>query len=283
MRKSIFLLAFVILVFPQWCKAQKRGDFTKFKGSKKQRSQPFPSATDFRPGGWLVGAGLTTLAEFSDNEIAFTEANQINFADKVSLNPQFLPGVMLEVGRFYNFKENRIFKYIDYSLGYKMFAAGERFEYSKTNKVVQEGSHQTTQHFASLNFNINNIIPLNEYMFINNGLGINADIRFLETYTPEYPIPMQNANPGSIIGQLHYKLGIGYMLDTDMLVETSIETSLFNLFPQQTQFSQLNYFNLSYQPFILRIRFFFFRLADSSCPKVGSPDIAPGFRNGYGD
>lgn len=283
MRKFIVLLAFALVVFPQWCEAQKRGDFTKFKGSKKQRSQPFPSAIDFKPGGWLVGAGLTTLAEFSDNEIAFSEANQINFADNVSFKPQFLPGIMLEVGRYYNFKNNGFFKYIDYSLGYKMLAGGERFEFSKANQVVSEGDHQTTQHFASLNFNINNIIPLNEFMFINNGFGLNADVRFLETYSPEYPIPLQNNNAGNIVGQLHYKLGIGYMLDTDLLIETSLETALFNLYPQQSKFSQLDYYNLSYQPFILRIRFFFFRLADSTCPKVGSPDIAPGFKNGYGD
>jgi len=261
----------------------------KFNKSRKEPKKPFPSSIEFRPGGWYLGLGLTATTGFGST----TETIDLGATTyDVEFDPNLRPWFMLEAGRFYNFKgDQNWIRYADFGIAYKGITGSESFDFREarlsdgsTAALNEDGSHGFSQHYISLNANLNNIIPLTDYNFIQNSFGVNADIRFLESFESDYPIGgFPTENPGSFVGQVHYALGFGYTYDTDRVLLVSLETPIFNLTPQEQNFSRLDFFNSSFQTFILRVRILLFRLANTKCPPVQNPDLPAGFKNGYGD
>jgi len=251
----------------------------KYNTSRKVKKEPFPSTKDYRRGGWLGGAGVTAMVGFSEKEVDFPESNL-----EGTFSPVPLPGIMLEGGRYYNLEKGWIIKYVDASIAYKALLGRENFKItSPISDVVYEDGHTFNQHFASINLNANNIIPINDYSFIQNSIGVNADIRFIDGFPINYPAGITGKNDQGFVGQVHYKLGYGYALDTDLIIETSLETPIYTFVPNGSHFSMLDYYNQSYQPFILRVRLLFFRLGNDKCPPVYNNNLPGGFKNGYGD
>lgn len=277
LNKRIFILVLFALAFSYSGIAQGKYK-PKYSTSRREKKQPFPSPTDFRQGGWLGGAGLTAMVGFRSTESSF-ESGTLDG----EFQPIPLPGLMLEFGRFYQFKKPFIFHYVDASIAYKGLLGNEDFTISSAGTELASDNHTFNQHFASINGNLNNIIPLSDYAFIQNTIGINADIRFLDGFENNYPAGIPALNDNAFVAQVHYKLGFGYAIDTDLVIETSLETPIFNFTPSGREFSQLDYYQSSYQPFILRVRLLFFRLGNDKCPPVGNPDLPAGFENGYGD
>ncbi len=252
----------------------------KYNTSRKEKKEPFPNTEDYRPGGWIAGVGLTAMVGFETKTEDFTSLNL-----RGEFSPVPLPGIMLEFGRYYNFERGFIFKYVDASIAYKALLGRENFTLTDLTTGIEqtEDGHTFNQHFTSINLNANNIIPLSNYSFIQNTIGVNGDVRFIDGLPNNYESSISANNENAFVGQVHYKLGFGYALDTDLLIETSIETPLYTFAPDGTHFSMLDYYQTSYQPFILRVRFIFFRLGKTKCPPVGNPQLPPGFENGYGD
>lgn len=272
------ILVLICVFGVQLVSAQKKYQ-PKFNTSKKVKKKPFPSTKDYKQGGWLGGAGLTAMVSFSENEVSFPEQN---LEGKFTATP--LPGLMLEGGRYYNLKKGWIIKYLDASIAYKLLVGREKYELTDINQnVVFNDDHSFNQHFASVNFNANSIIPIDDYSFIQSAFGVNADIRFVDGYTNNYPEGITGKNENGFVGQVHYKIGYGYALDTDLIIETSIETPIYTIAPNGSHFSQLDYYNQQYQPFILRVRLLFFRLDNDKCPPVINHQLPGGFQNGYGD
>lgn len=257
----------------------------KWGSNKKEKTPVFPSADIFKPSGWMFGAGLTGTFGLKENE-SNVELNNTQYTAK--FNPDIRPGLMLEVGRYTNFTKGkflkgRLFRYIDYSAAYKLLWSSESFKIANDSETFAEGKNQSGQHYLSLNFNVNNIIDLPDFNFIQNAIGINADWRFKENRSVEYPSGFTpNKDPGSIVAQVHYKLGLGFKFDNDIMIIPSIETPIFNLYPQQNEFSQLDFFNSSFQAIIFRIQVLLFKLGPTKCPPVNNPNLPKDFENGYG-
>jgi hypothetical protein len=275
---GIFVFALAIC-FSHAVEAQNNKYKPKYNTSRKVKKEPFPSTKDYKQGGWLGGAGLTAMVGFGDNEVEFPQQDL-----EGTFTPIPLPGLMLEGGRYYNLKKGWIIKYLDASLAYKLLLGREEFSItSPTQNVVYEDNHSFNQHFASVNLNANSIIPIDDYSFIQSAFGVNADIRFVDGYPSNYPDGITGKNDNGFVGQIHYKLGYGYALDTDLIIETSLETPIYTFAPSGSHFSQLDYYNQQYQPFILRVRLLFFRLDNDKCPPVINHQLPGGFQNGYGD
>ena len=277
-RYTYHMVLILVLLIATQASAQSSKYKPKYNTSRKVKKEPFPNTQDYRRGGWLGGAGLTAMVGFSEKEVDFSDVNL-----EGSFSPVPLPGIMLEGGRYYNLN-SKIIKYVDASIAYKALLGRENFKITSPNQdVIYEDGHTFNQHFASINLNANNIIPLTDYSFIQNSIGVNADVRFVDGFPVNYPDGVTAKNDQGFVGQVHYKLGYGYALDTDLIIETSIETPLYTFVPNGSHFSMLDYYNQSYQPFIIRVRLLFFRLGNDKCPPVYNNNLPGGFKNGYGD
>ena len=277
-------LAILLCALSLQVEAQKK--YKQKWNNKKEKKEVFPSADKFKPSGWMFGAGVTGTFGFEEKKESIT-MNNITY--DASYTTQIRPGIMLEVGRYTNFTKGkflkgRLFRYIDYSLAYKALWSREKFELTNTATETIEGTNNSGQHYLSLNFNVNNIIDLPDYNFIQNAIGINADYRFTENRSEEYPAGIAvNNDPGSFIAQAHYKLGFGFKFDNDIMIVPSIEVPVFNLTPTQDEFSRLDFFNSSFQAVIVRVQVLLFKLGPTKCPPVNNPNLPNDFQNGYGD
>lgn len=283
MRLAFVLVFSTLITFS--VSAQKKYK-QKWNNSKQEKKEVFPSADKFKPSGWMFGAGLTGTFGFEEKKETVTLSDQVYDA---TYTPQIRPGFMLEVGRYTNFTKGRFLKgnvvrFIDYSLAYKNLSSREEFEFTNAAGTFAEGNNASTQHYLSANFNINNIIDLPDYNFIQNAIGINADWRFNENRSEDYPanIPTNN-DPGSFVVQAHYKLGFGFKFDNDIMIIPSLEVPVFNITPTQDEFSRLDFFNSSFQAVILRVQVLLFKLGPTKCPPVNNPILPSDFQNGYGN
>lgn len=277
-RLLIVLLLFPLLFIGLDASSQKKFK-PKWNKSQQKKKGTFPSSEIFKPGGWLLGAGLTGTFGLKKKE---TEIIYDNVPLNAELNTQIRPGITFELGRYYNFKKKAWFA--DYGIGYKLLWATENFELTSPNQgIVYEGSNSLRQHYATAFGNINHVIDITDMNFIVNGIGINADYRAVTGENKEYPEGFSSKTPNSFVAQAHYKLGFGIKLNNDLVIIPSVETPIFNLTPTQDEFSQLDVFNSSFQSIILKVRVLFFNLRPTECPKVNNPQLPGTFKNGYGD
>ena len=268
----ILLLITGFVAAPNWVSAQRKG----YKFDKKQRANyaAYPSPFNFRQMGWLFDAGLT--GTFTGNP-----PNSITAGDSTLTYPfQVRPGITLNIGGYYNFKKFRkIIRYADASLGYKMLWNAEKQDLEISNPSSKTTTtNDNLAHYINLNINFNNVINLSNFTFIQNTIGFNVDYRFLETVEINHPV--SQPSPPTFVAQAHYKLAFGIMVDNDIAVIPYVEVPLFNLTPSQNHFSELDYFNQSYQTIIVGIRVMLFRFGSKDCPKAINTD-GKAKNNGY--
>tara|TARA_Y100000782_G_C10187802_1_gene267880 strand:+ start:2327 stop:3196 length:870 start_codon:yes stop_codon:yes gene_type:complete len=264
--------------------AQRKPKFDRNRG--KIKKYPFPSTDDYRAGGWLFGAGIDYTFQLDDKNV--TGGNGIDNQYSYSFTPINKPGLMLEIGRYYNFKKPFIFKYFDYSLAYKSIRGGQDFDLSETTiagETTASGTNSFGSHYASANFNLNNIIRVTDFNFILNSIGVNADYRFIDNFDVDenYPVTERLDNADDFVAQVHYRLGWGYKSDVDRVWIFSLETPVFNILPSERAVSQLDYFNMPFRTVIFRVQFLLFRYGGVKCPPVNNPSLPGNFQNGYGD
>ena len=269
--KLIILSAFCIFAFH--VKSQKA-----YSIHKKQRNnyEAYPSPYNFKPQGWLFDAALTTTLSFN-NESSTITTNDTSY----TYTGPIRPGVTLNLGRYLSLKKgHKLIKYIDYSAGYKMLWNTETLE--KINLSTHQSnkySQNNTAHYLNLNLNFNNVISLDNYNFIQNSIGVNGDYRFFNKLSGE---GINHTNePHKFIVQVHYKLALGLMVDNNISVIPYIEVPVFNITPTQNKAHELDYFNQSYQTFIIGARVMLFRLGQKECPKARGVTVNPNQINGY--
>ncbi len=270
--------AYFILLFAFYTGIPLTGISQKaYKVQKKQgnKHEAYPNPFDFHPTGWLFDAGLTGTMGL--------EGTQTNtFGDTtLTLSTPFRPGVALSAGRYLSLKKgHKIFKYLDYNLGYKMLWNAENQEREIVSTNTQESfTNSNIAHYANFNLNFNNIISFSDYSFIQNTIGVNVDYRFMNK--PSGDGVNANLQPDNLIVQVHYKLALGFMFDNDKAIIPYIEIPVFNITPQQSNFSQLDYFNQSYQSVIVGARFMLFTLGQKKCPTAKGTTVDPNQINGY--
>jgi len=234
-----------------------------YKTSRKNRD--LVDLRQCRHGGWMIGPGLTYMLP-----------NRIKSYDEVvdSIGPDFVNDYLkrngrvalyLEVGRYQIFYDGGyIFNYMDYSLAYKRLSGTEKYH---DNKSIFK------QNNLLLNFNINNIIQLSDFRFIQNSIGANFDWKFSQKYTPASPSSPLGNNTSRFLFSLHYKLGFGIKYNDRLFIIPSIETPILNILEWEGGKSTYGIFTSRYRPLIFSVRFAWLRSPDrGACPPVYGPD-----------
>lgn len=206
----------------------------------------------YRMGGWMFAPGLT-----------YTPA-RVPKDDKRDINPNGRLAVYGEVGRFQIFYEGgNFFNYLDYSLAYKRLSGAEK--YNNLKSVFK-------QNFVLGNFNLNNIIQLSDYTFLQNSLGVNLDYKFSEKY--DNANNSGNENTNNLLFSLHYKIGYGIKVKNNLFIIPSIEVPILNGLKWENGKSTYGIFSSRYKPVIFSVRFAFLRKRGKmACPDNGlSPE-----------
>lgn len=206
----------------------------------------------YKMGGWMFAPGLTyTLPRVPKDE-------------ERDIDPNGRLAVYAEVGRFQIFYEGgNFFNYFDFSLAYKRLSGAEEFNDLKS--VFK-------QNFAVANFNLNNIIQLSDYTFIQNSIGANVDYKFSEKY--DNTNLSGNENTDNLLASLHYKIGYGIKAKNNLFIIPSIEVPILNFLEWENGKSTYGIFSSRYRPFIFSVRFAFLReRGRMACPDNGlSPE-----------
>lgn len=277
MIKGFLPICMLILACSFSAQAQKT-KLNRFNG--KDKKQPFPAVLDYKPSGWVFGVGATSTFQLNSQEFT-TTAN--GFEEEYTFEPVMKPGAMLELGRFLNFDRKFIFDFVDVTAQWKFFRGGQNIE--KNSSVGTEtGENSFTEHYNSVSANANSIWRMNDYNFILTALGVNADYKFASSIekSPIYGDDLPYEFPSDFVAQIHFKLGWGLKADVDKVWLFSVETPVYNISPQTTNFSEFDYFNMPFRTFIFRIQFLLFRYDNDKCPPVNNPNLPGNFKNGYG-
>ena len=121
-------------------------------------------------------------------------------------------------------------------------------------------------------FNVNNIIQLTDYTFIQNSIGVNFDWKFLQKYETNGS-PYAINNTGAFILSLHYKLGYGIKVTDQLFIIPTLETPILNGIKWENGKSTYGIFSSRYRPLIFSVRFAWLRKPDrGGCPPVYGPD-----------
>ena len=202
--------------------------------------------------GWMFAPGLTYMMPFKPKG---EEAPDVNPGGKLA--------VYLELGRWHLFPGGgNVFNYYDYSIAYKRLSGKEE---------IGDLKGQFKQNYVLGNFNINNIIQLTDYTFIQNSLGVNLDYKFSEKYEPAaetYTID----NTKNLLFSLHYKIGYGIKVTKKLFVIPTLETPILNGREWEKGRSDYGILSSRYRPIIFSVRLAWTRKPGrGDCPPVYDP------------
>lgn len=261
------VLVFSLIVFLFASTASAQGGY--LYGQKKT---PLIDYRQWKSSGWHFAPGITyQLTRFSNPEEQVTVGDA---PQTITVDPAGKLGAYLEVGRYNIFYEGGyIFNYMDYSLAYKMLRGKEEY----TGDL--EGSGKYSHNFLLGNFNINNVIQLSSYTFLQNSLGANLDWRFI-TKSEYNGNALANNVPSKITGQIHYKIGFGFKATNRLFIIPQLEVPILNVHNFEKFKSTWGVFNSRYRPLILSVRFAFLRPANGmDCVPVEDPTGAESQKN----
>ena len=256
--------------------------FSVFGQYKKKPQDPFPKPPRYNQSGWFVGPGLThQLVNPQEKTIILSQNNdtilQSTFAERGNLR------AYAEVGRYKIINNLYFFRYLDYGLAYKNYAGIENFDeslnISDLSIPVSSGQNTFSDHYASLFFNIRNLVPLKQKIFLQNSFGVLAEWAFLANRNNFQPglMSTQKFAPRTR-AELTYKFGLGYKYSDRLLIIPSVQTSLLNILPWDGVDFILPYFSSNYKPVIFSLRFIFLnQFKQKKCPPVDAIGIPEGF------
>lgn len=270
MKKSltfVFFFLFAITSFSQKIYQRKKEPLVDLNGH-------------YKLGGWQFAPGLTyTLTRFKNKEETLYNANDTLY--NTTFDPGGRLGLYFEFGRYKIFKYGTWINYMDYSLAFKQIKGKEKFEgemlqeSSSTAIMTTDGKGKFGYSYLTGNFNLNNIIQISDYRFIQNSIGINADYRLITNTKYEGNTVFQQQNtPTSFMAQLHYKIGYGIKWNDKLFIIPSLETPILNLYEWDNFKSSFFNFSSRYRPLIFTIRIAWLKKSNGlDCPPVyGNPD-----------
>lgn len=218
----------------------------------KRQNKDLIEMSRWRNSGWHFAPGLTYMVPFKPKA-----------DDAPDVDPNGRLAVYLEVGRWRLFPGGgNVFNYFDYSLAYKRLSGSE--EFAGTKGIFK-------QNFLLGNFNINNIIQISDYTFIQNSLGVNLDWKFSEKY--ESSFSSYERNTQSLLFSLHYKLGFGIKATERLFIIPTLETPILNAKQWENARSDYGIFSSRYRPTIFTVRFaWLIKPNKNACPPVPGGD-----------
>lgn len=213
-----------------------------------QRKTELLDFRNIRASGWHFAPGLTYMAGFKPKG-----------DDAPDVNPGGRLAIYAEVGRYRIFPNGgNVFNYMDYSLAYKRLSGKE--EFADVKSIFKQN------HLLG-NFNINNIIQLTNYAFIQNSLGANLDFKFLENVQSSAS-PYQD-NTGRLLLSLHYRLGFGYKATKNLFIIPTLETPILNGIEWERGRSDYGIYSSRYRPIIFSVRFAWTQKpSKNACPPI---------------
>jgi hypothetical protein len=250
----LFLVLFTVPAVGQYMTNRKNRALVDFK--------------QYKYGGWMTSPGLTYMYPSRVKYLADSTEEPIKYRKDPNVNPNGRIALYLEVGRYQIFYNGgRILNYMDYSLAYKRLSGTEK--YSSTER---ETKAIFKQNFLLANFNVNNIIQLTDYTFIQNSIGVNFDWKFSEKHeTNDSPYAVNNS--GTFVLSLHYKLGYGVKITDQLFIIPTLETPILNGLKWENGKSTYGIFSSRYRPIIFSVRFAWLRIPSrGDCPPVYGPD-----------
>ncbi len=245
--------------------ALQNGIAQNFNNYYRKGNSFFPEVTKYKPWGWFISPGLTYMFPKPGSHDKTLQNQTYTFNAKGSL------GLYLDAGMYKLFKYPGLFRYMDFGVAYKSLRGKEHFESELTHG---QGSFKD-QYILGF-FNLHNVIELSNPWFIQNSLGVNADYRFSQQYSPSSGISETVPN-GNIEVNIHYKFSVGLLASKKFMIIPSVETPLIGLL-FNTPWSVHPYFNSWYQPIIFSVRFMWLREAKDECPPVFAPGMIDGMR-----
>lgn len=272
-----FLIIFILLVFTNQCFSQESKRERKRRTGRKS-TELVDFSGRYKLSGWHFAPGVDyTLTRFTNEEETLLERNDTLYTGTFDPGGKF--GLYFEVGRYHLFKYGVLFNYLDYSLAYKAIKGTEEFtgnmviESTGSSLGVTEGSGVFKHKYLLGNVNVNNIIPLGSYTFLQNSIGLNIDFRFSDKRPYDgSTFAHQQADPSRLLAQLHYKFGFGYKINEKWFIIPTLETPILNLFQWDKFKSTDPMFSSRYRPIILTIRLAWLsKSKPGDCPPVYGP------------
>ncbi len=239
----------------------------------RKRPELIPGEGKVRRGGFYFAPGITYLLPRTsgENEEIFQNADTSYVA---TYDPSGKIGLYLEAGWFHATRDPVILDYWDFGLAYKNFRGREEsLGILRRGEFIDSlpGEGDFAERYLTLHVNANKFIQIRNYQFLQLTLGANADYRIGSDYAhTSDPILNRHVFPPDLIGQLHFKLGIGFKVTGSLFIIPSVETPVFSFVPEDDgKWGELDWFSSTYRPLIFSVRFLWLRAPKGfKCPPV---------------
>lgn len=283
--KSLFVIALVLLFSVQSnIYAQKRmydpkGGGGKFYGDKYRDAPLYKWQGFYRRTGLHFSLGPSVTLTRLNNPTLESASGDTTFS--TTLDPSSRLGYYAKVGALHIFKfKKKVFQYIDYGIGIKQISGAEalRFQsFDDRGELIGENELEGKfgLGYAFFDFNINNVIQITRYNFIQNSLGLNVDYRVYSTGDEAYQgvYNSEITNQERLVAQLHYKFGFGIKLRDGLFLIPSVETPILTGYHWDGLKPMTRWFDSRYQPLYFSLELaFLFKKNPEDCPPVYGPE-----------
>jgi hypothetical protein len=170
--------------------------------------------------------------------------------------------------------------YYDWGLGLKLINGAENVTanyYNLGGKVISTLNETSTFSNAYLygRFSAHRNFYLGKKYFIDNGIGINADFRFLSSSTNDANTttfePLGNHSP--LVLQLNYSLGFGIKLSRRSFLIPSVALPIIGLHDWRSGCAALKWYHSNYVPIHAQVKWIYlFKKVQKGCPAVYTTD-----------
>lgn len=258
----------------------------------KKRGAAF-GAVDFnnyKYSGIQVTGGLIYTKTRSDaNNVTQTIVDAADRPIDYTFDPAGKVGFFIEAGMaHFPKKQSQLSKrlktilvsYYDWGLGLKMINGAENVTanyYNLGGQVISTLNETSDFSNAYLygRFSAHRNFYLGKKYFIDNGLGINADFRFLSSSTNDANTttfePLGNHSP--FVLQLNYSLGFGIKLSRRSFLIPSVALPIIGLHDWRSGCAALKWYHSNYVPIQAQVKWIYlFKKVQKGCPAVYTTD-----------
>lgn len=216
--------------------------------------------TAYKNTGWLISPGITYMLPFNRKESLTGYSDNAEASDTIysgDFSRAGKIGAYLEFGRHMFLTDRILLHHIDYGVHFKMFRGREDF----TGIAATDGgfapvisNSRFSDSYVGGFFNASNFLQITSKHWIQNSLGVNADVRLITRHIGSAPYGAEWGFPSVFLAQFHYKLGFGWKPEPGIYIIPSIETPILNVFPWEDGKSTLQYFTGRQRPFIITLK-----------------------------
>ena len=238
----------------------------QLSAQKKYKWPVFEETPGYPKSGWVIAPLLTNV--FGNRTepysvLAVDSLNTVQHNGKIYGRSEL--GYGLEVGRFHLIPAGIIFNNLDYTLSYRQFIYGQRFDGTETITPLDQSSgpvedKQKTsfaykQHNVSFNINFNAVIPFNGLQFLYPTLGARMDYdvnnQEIESEASNY---FYGKSPDKLNAWVYAKVGFGMKFGKNWFFVPTVEYSWLHLNDLNKLKSFVPVYNTGYHPVTVSLK-----------------------------